>query len=255
MANLMFESGEGVTLAELQRMPDPQKDGKYHLPVRHDRFIGVTKEAAEQVGLLLVNIVMALSCKGASLFWAADVEVASTSPLYGLLKDKGNYTLVGRKDDLHRRAVEVWGGERAWICSNLQIQGDNLICKKKQTLGLSLMDELISGFAQFENQALETRRLNDVAHTALITDDQAKGIIHDAVVDGVVNLNATREVGANYFQPESSWEDCHPRSKGGLLAAFTRHFRPLAPEKKITSTTEMCRRLLRETPELVTVNV
>ena len=249
MEKLMFNSGEGRTLKQLRLEPEPVRHGKYHQPIHHARFIDTSREAAQHVGLVLVNLALALSCKGKSLFWAADVEVSSRSPLYGLLADRGNYTLVGRKDDMHKRAVEVWGGEKAWICSNLQIQGDNLICKKKQTSGLSLIDEMVAGFQRFEAQALETRRLNVEAEKALITDNEAKVVIYNAVADKVVNLNGLREVGKNYFRPESGWEDCHPRSRGGLLGAFTRYLRDQTPERKISGTTIMCGRLLKPLPE------
>lgn len=125
------------------------------------------------------------------------------------------------------------------------LAGTFLAMKKKHTTGLQLDVELREAVRRYQEQQVDVIQTTDRARDLILTDDQARLAIFNAFEREILSPRLFPEVVANYFKPEASWTDCTPRSRWGLVGAFTRAIRPMPPETKLRTTTSLAY-LLRE---------
>ena len=246
MAGLMLHcGGENATEEDLAKCKTPEKMGKYHSPVRHDRFVGTLKEQITDAGLIILAMVFGLACNGTRLFFSMDVDVRPGSQLDGLAdKKKGAFSIVGRKDDCMKFAVWLMAGWHTFCCDNLALLGDAVVMKKKQTKGLSLHEELSHGLTGWTDQAYAGQRNLRLAAATPLTDDQAK-----LALFRMFELDKPRgegkdkklalpkryrdDIAANYLYPRNDWDDCTPRSVEGFEGAGTRAVESMSATPKI----------------------
>ena len=247
MAGMMLHcGGENATYDDLKKCKTPERLGKHHNPKRHDYFVDTLKEQVHDAGLTILALVFGLACGGTRLFFSMDVDVRPGSQLDGLAdKKKGAFSIVGRKDDMMKFAIWLMAGWHTFVCDNLALLGDAVVMKKKQTLGLSLHEELATGLVGWTDQAYAGQRDRRLAAATPLTDDQAKlALFHMFELDKprgedgkdkklALPKRYRDSISENYLYPKADWDDCTPRSVEGFEGAGTRAVEVMSATPKI----------------------
>jgi hypothetical protein len=225
-ATLMVDKANSriVTPEELTVLPPPTPRGRWHRPLAHGDVVTALHAEADQRGLEIVREQWALTNRDERLFGV--MEFDTTKRIDGI----ENRWSIGIRNSVDQSlALRGVAGTTTLVCDNLLLQGKSFILARKNTLHARLAEIVKAGF---ERYLLEQTNLDAVWARLVgesLTDDAAKALILDAFVKHeVAAIKYLPPVAEEYFDPESH-PDTEPRTKAGLLGAFTRAF------KKITS--------------------
>ena len=239
----------------LNRVPD--KLGPRSAHDSHANFVGALKECVTDTLLNLDELQLAVAGEQAErLFFTATIspkaELQAAGRLKpGLLGEGESFMIVGRKGNAGQMAIKLFAGHRepGFVCDNGMITGESLLMHKRQTLNLDLRAELLAGLQLFLGEAENLGQARLIARAAPITDQQAWAysarLLHEKVITQAVFNEALK----NYFQPDASMVDCHPRARLGLAGSFTRAFRPLSAPRKLAATQRVTEDLVVNPPE------
>ena len=235
-----------VTLAQLERMPDPEPLGRWHRPYRYDEIFTELMTGAERSGYEVVRSEMALSRGEKMLLGILQLQKDADRFVAGMRTD----IALGFRASTHSlSALKCVAGEHVWLCSNLRMSGEMFIVSRKFTSGLNLRGAIDEGFITFgiQHETMSTK-LQLMACTN-IDDSYAKVKIFDAITKDKLPMGIARDVAKLYFggeeyggetdeQGPQLTEDCAPRTELGLYNAFTRSLReyPAQPRFEHTQT-------------------
>jgi hypothetical protein len=116
-------------------------------------------------------------------------------------------------------SLQICAGIQVFVCDNLAFRGDMIALKRKHTAGLNLKEELTVALIRFQDHF--GRLTNEIAtlKDRRLIDVEAKALIHDVFVQGLMPVRLLPEVSRQYFEP--TIEEFAPRNAWSLHNAFT----------------------------------
>lgn len=217
--------GRIVSLDELHAMPTGPSLGPRHLPMNFGQFADALKHEAESRDYRITKEQYALGGKNHRVFGVMNLE------LRGVVQHVERTLALGfRSSDNKSLGAVLVAGTSVAVCENLSLSGDMVAMKKKNTTGLRIAEALKDAFDKFKQHAsaldIQIARLQATE----INDEQAKGLAYDVFAKRIVPMHLFDDVDAYYFRPTADMTDCTPRTKWGLVNAFTRAFKKLSPD-------------------------
>jgi hypothetical protein len=203
-----------VTFADLQALPNPERMGSRHLPVRHDHFVTALQEVLADRGYVVAREQYAIQTDAAKLFGLLDFT----------RKDEERGVALGfRHGNDQSMPMTIVAGSRVFVCDNMALSGEEVVLKRKHTTGFDIRIELtdaagrfIDAYARFDQRLAQFK-----AHG--LSDQSAKKLIYDAFISGdVLPMRHIIAVDQWYFHGPEGATDTAPRSVWGLHNAFTR---------------------------------
>lgn len=193
-------------------MPNPEKLGRIHTPVRHDTFIDGLYNALNNRQLVIRKAEFAVMGGGAKLFGV--IDFSST--------DNETGTCLGfRHGNDRSMRVRIVAGLRVFVCDNMALSGDEVVMNRLHTNTFDILNEsMVSVDKYLEARGritVDVDRMRDLR----LTDSRAKELIYDAVIQqDVLPLRMLPTVDKWYFKGDTV--DVTPRTAWGLHNAFTR---------------------------------
>src|SRR5437870_8335626 len=208
---------EQLALAE---MPSPTRSFK---PVAHLELIETLEQALRKNHITIRKEQFALRRDGATLFGLLQLAYQDTPD--------GMAALGLRTSNNRTMSIQICAGLSVFVCDNMVFRGDLIALNRKHTSGLELRSELSTAVLRFrEHFGRLTSEISSPKELPL-TDAQAKAIIHDVFVYGILPIRFLQDAFRLYFEPFVV--EFRPRSSWSLHNAFT------AVAKEMPITTQM----------------
>lgn len=224
-ATLTAATTERVTRAQLAGIPTPLST-RSHRPIAHAELVEIMEDRLAAAGYRVTGEEYAVQRGGLRLFGTLDLENGET-PGAGM-----GLALGFRHANDRTMSLQIVGGARVFVCTNLALSGEAKVFRNRHTHGV--MGRLREALGRYVGGlGRQVEMLKDrfgVWQAAGLTDDAAKVVIYDAIAGGVVPSRVRPEIHEAYFSAERlGYPDCAPRTKMGLHNAFTRALKALNP--------------------------
>lgn len=232
-----------VTLATLERMPDPVAMGGRHRPYRYDEIVQTLIESVNDRGYEIVKHEMALSRGDKMLLGAMQLrhEDAIEGRSIGDTGLRSDMALGYRGSYAQLSALKCVAGETVFMCSNLIMAAEMFIVARKFTTRMKIKDAISDGLDAFgvQHHQLE-EKIKDLSESG-IDDSYAKEFIFDSITKKGLPMTLARDVaqwyfGEEYGGPEKLPEDTEPRTQFGLHNAYTRSLRSYSAQARFDHT-------------------
>lgn len=220
-----------VSRGVLRELPAPESKGPMHRPIPHIELVDTIDRSLKMLGMNVVR---------------DDMSIGKNS-IFGMLttnfkmQNEAAFTVGFRSDNAQRFGVKVIAGANIFVCDNMALLGDWLVCAKKHTTGLDLfgvirkgLDTAAGSFIHFMENDLERFK------TKGITREHAKSFIFDLANDGYLPLAKIRAVWAEYTTPQH--EEFVTGTVWGLLNAVTEVAKQLPAGPRMELLTEVARK-------------
>lgn len=222
-----------ATFEQIAGLPTPVALGPRHRPVPHARLIEAFRNEIARRGYSVERETYALGHKGAALFGVIDLGNPD-----GVVSNGRGLSLGFRNAVDNSMAIRAVAGAHVFVCDNLALSGDVFAIQRKNTTGLDVLDAVARGFDKFLKHAqafeLEIAQLQ----AAQIADLIAKRIVFDVFSQGVAPVRLFDDVDQFYFKADYSVAPEVVENRGslwGLHNAFTRAFRDLTPQRRLSA--------------------
>lgn len=231
MATSTLSSGASriVTLADLQRLPDPKPIGRYHVPVRHDHLVTAIETQVHQAGYEIRRESLCVNGTNSDrIFGTLDLTPIATTAKLGTVQGRA---LGFRHGNDGSMALSMVAGERVFVCDNMIFSGDTVVLKRKHTRGFDVGRDVAAAMDQLVQRYIDLDVLVARLQEETLPDRTAEAVIYDAFMrNDVMALRYMPEVHDWYFGTRDTAEpetvtDVAPRSAWGLYNAFTRVIR------------------------------
>ena len=209
MATLTLCSELKATRADLEALPVPEPMGKKHFPIPHIDLVRGLDAAFRAYGLEIVEEQLGLNDNGLRLFAAVRVR-ALKGDLTSFARDGQDFAVGYRSGNDKSVSLKMAAGVAVFVCSNLELHGDNLLLNRKHTPGLGnggLSNELDAAIGKYVVQQKDYVRMQDKARAMELGINRAKCLIYDAFRADVLPPCDFVKVDRNFFHPEPEWND------------------------------------------------
>jgi hypothetical protein len=224
MANATLSAHSGavkISRGDLVQIPTPPRTMTWR-PVGHDTLVSLIERHLNVRGFNIKTAEFAVQngkvdgrqIQGAKLF--------ATFVLENQLSDMA-FALGLRASNDKSMAIEMVAGASVFVCDNLALSGDAEIMWKKHTSGLHIesvipggVDRAIRRLSNFEAGVARLKAAN-------LTDQQAKALVVDSVLQGVLPKTMLPDVVKAYIQPPHP--EFEPRTEWSLHNAYTEVYR------------------------------
>ena len=245
MADLMLHAGGRLcTLDELQAVPTPPPEGRWH-PVAHTRVLATVKETLHGAGYTIQAEKYGIAREGKRFFGVLDL---STPLAEGVSLSVGVRNSVDKSFPLGFAA-----GSRVFVCDNLAFRSELLVRRKHTINGMrafgTAIGSAVASLASFKEA--EQDRIRRMAEQEL-TPAMASHIILSAYRRGIVSSLQLPHVCQAWEEPPH--DEFRPRTAWSLFNAFTEVLKPravAAPQQFVAQTIRLNGLMLPETPALV----
>jgi len=127
------------------------------------------------------------------------------SALFGVLQlaygesPDGRAALGLRTGNDRTMSIQLCAGLSVFVCDNLAFRGDMIALKRRHTSALNLRVELAGAVLRFQDHF--GRRTGEIANLKerLVSDTDAKAILHDVFVKGILPIRLLPEASTLYF--------------------------------------------------------
>jgi len=190
-SNLSHHDSELVTYEQLSTYaaPDPTRTWK---PITHLELVDTLKGALSEFGHTIDREQFAVARNGKRLF--------ATFDLANLIGDGAQGLSIGlRHGNDKSLSVQIVGGCKVFVCDNMVFSGDMTTLKHKHTTRWTLRDSIHVALDGFESKRVNFADRIAALQARELSDDQAKGLLVDAVIKGACPERIFREVYDNYF--------------------------------------------------------
>src|SRR5437867_11443175 len=190
-------------------------------PVPHIELIDTLDEVLGLNQIVIRKEEYALRRDGSTLFGVLQLAYADT--------EDGTAALGLRTSNNKTMSIQICAGLSVFVCDNLVFRGDLIALNRKHTSGLELRSELSTAVLRFqEHFGRLTSEISSLKELNL-TDAQAKAIIHDVFVQGILPIRFLPDASRLYFEPLV--DECRASHSWSLHNAFT----AVAKEMPITT--------------------
>jgi hypothetical protein len=219
-----------VTRDQLRLISVPEPTSTFR-PIPHIELV-------EQLDLILAKNQIriheerfAVRRDGSVLFGVFELE-------YGDCPD-GRAALGLRTANNKTMAIQICAGLAVFVCDNLAFRGDMIALRRKHTAGLQLGDELSRAVDRFQEHFRILASEIELLRERRLSIDDAKALMHDVFVQGVMPLRFLPDVARAYFQPERA--EFEPRTAWSLHNAFTGVAKSMPLTTRLVATQELGR--------------
>lgn len=199
-----------VTRAQLMDIPTPEGTETFK-PIPHVLLINSLEAVLSSKGISITREQFAIRSDGSKLFGTFDLSLEALGMGCGALgfRTANNRTMK----------IQLVAGLRVFVCDNMALTGDMVILNRKHTSGLDLLPELIEAVGKY--QVRYDRMLSEVSslQSVNLSDNEAKGFIHDAFMQEIMPIRFLPNVSDAYFKPTIT--DFEPRTAWSLHNAFS----------------------------------
>jgi uncharacterized protein DUF932 len=190
-------------------------------PVPHLELVETLEQALRMNHITIRKEQFALRRDGLTLFGVLQLAYQDTPD--------GMAALGLRTANNRTMSIQICAGLSVFVCSNLVFRGDLIALNRKHTSGLHLRTELNHAILRFQDHfGRLTGEIGNLKERNL-TDTEAKAIIHDVFVQGIMPIRLLPEASNLYFEPFV--DEFRPRNAWSLHNAFT----AVAKEMPITT--------------------
>src|SRR5438094_4889641 len=162
-------------------------------PVPHIELIDTLDEVLGLNQIVIRKEEYALRRDGSTLFGVLQLAYADT--------EDGTAALGLRTSNNKTMSIQLCAGLSVFVCDNLVFRGDLIALNRKHTSGLVLRTELSNAVLRFqEHFGRLTSEISSLKEIPL-TDAQAKAIIHDVFVQGILPIRFLPDASRLYFEP------------------------------------------------------
>lgn len=214
-----------VTRQELEAIPTPQGTDTFK-PVSHIELVAGIQAILSRKGIEIVKEQFAVRADGSRLFGTFDL---SLNGLEGSCASLGFRTANDRT-----MKISIVAGMSVFVCDNMVLSGDSVILNRKHTSGLDLIPELEGAVERYQVRYSSLRE--QVANMArlVISDSEAKVLIHDTFVAEVMPIRYLPDVSREYFEPKHP--EFEPRTTWSLHNAFTEVMKGMTLNRRMLAT-------------------
>ena len=199
-----------VTREQLAVIPAPQATATWR-PIPHIELVETLERVLQANQIAIREERFALRRDGSTSFGVLQLAYEDTPD--------GPAAIGLRTSNDKTMSIQICAGLSVFVCDNLVFRGDLIVLNRKHTAGLNLRTELAGAVLRFQDHfgrlAGEIERLKG----RQLADEEAKTLIHDVFVGGLMPLRFLPEVAEAYFQPKVA--DFTPRTAWSLHNAFT----------------------------------
>lgn len=191
-----------VTREELRELPAPEPLGPWHKPVPHNTLVETLTAALHDQDLGVKQEQFAIGKH--AIFGFMTTEQTTKDESVGL-------SVGFRSDNAQRFGVQIVCGTHVFVCDNMAINGEWVVCARKHTLNLDLDKAIHKGLEKirtdFEREEARIERLR-AWH---LNDNTAKAFIFDLVHRGALPNRMAVPVYEEYqqsgdrFPAQSPW--------------------------------------------------
>ena len=198
-----------VTREQLAVIPAPEPTATWR-PIPHIELVE-TLERVLRVNQIAIREERSLRRDGSTLFGVLQLAYEDTPD--------GTAAMGLRTSNDKTMSIQICSGLSVFVCDNLVFRGDLIALNRKHTAGLNLRTELAGAVLRFQDHFGRLAGEITQLKAREIADEQAKSIIHDVFVGGLMPLRFLPDVAEAYFQPKLP--DFMPRTAWSLHNAFT----------------------------------
>jgi hypothetical protein len=218
-----------ITREQLREIPTPEGT-KTHQPLSHFEIVQALLESLSFRHLQVIRDEYAVSPDGMRMFGVLDLSTELTGFRFSIGIRNAN-------DKTMRLAMTI--GYRVLVCDNMAFRGDFTPIFHKHTRKLELVEVITLGVDKMQRGFEPLKRQITGWQEHALSDDQAKLIIYQALVEGQAGAprNLIHSVHQHYFKPE--YEDFKPRTLWSLSNAFTSAFKELKPIRQFQVTAKL----------------
>ena len=202
----------------LVETPDPTRSFK---PVPHIELVETLEHVLRKNQIVIRKEQFALRRDGSTLFGVLQLGYQDTAD--------GTAALGLRTSNNKTMSIQLCAGLSVFVCDNMVFRGDLIALNRKHTAGLHLRTELNHAILRFQDHfgrlVAEIHQLKD----RMLSDAEAKTIIHDVFVQGILPIRLLPDASNLYFEPFV--DEFRPRNAWSLHNAFT----AVAKEMPITT--------------------
>ena len=227
---LIYQNSRLATREELASIRTPEATATWH-PISHRDLVEAIDKTLHSRGLTITAEKFALQRDGVRLFGVLDLSRAPDGEFHA--------ALGLRHSNDKSMAVEIAVGVRVTVCDNLAFSGDLIALKRKHTSGFDLEAEITRAIDRYETHLASLEKGIGDLKTSPILDPDAKALIFDVFRARILPIRLFRTVSDDYFHPVAEMTDVQPRTRWGLLNAFTRAIREMPPAPAFTATTKL----------------
>ena len=199
-----------VTRDQLRAVAAPEPTDTFK-PIPHAELIDTLDLVLAKNQIRILEEQFALRRDGSVLFGVLQLA-------YGESPD-GRAALGLRTSNNKSFALQVCAGLSVFVCDNLAFRGDMIALTRKHTSGLLLQAELAGAVLRFQDHFGRLSGAIDALKARCLADQEAKALIHDAFVKGIMPVRLLPEVSQAYFEPQLA--EFEPRTSWSLHNAFT----------------------------------
>jgi hypothetical protein len=209
-----------VTREQLALVETPAPTASFK-PVPHLELVETLELALRTNHITIRKEQFALRRDGSTLFGVLQLAYQDTPD--------GMAALGLRTSNDRTMSIQICAGLSVFVCDNMVFRGDLIALNRKHTSGLHLRTELNHAVLRFQDHfGRLTGEISSLKQRDL-SDTDAKGIIHDVFVQGIMPIRLLPEASNLYFEPFV--DEFRPRNAWSLHNAFT----AVAKEMPITT--------------------
>ncbi len=209
-----------VTREQLALVETPDATRSFK-PIPHLELVETLEQALRQNHITIRKEQFALRRDGSTLFGVLQLAYQDT--------EDGGAAMGLRTANNRTMSIQICAGLQVFICDNMVFRGDLIALNRKHTSGLHLRTELNHAVLKFQDHfGRLTGEIGNLKERNL-SDTDAKAIIHDVFVQGIMPIRLLPEASNLYFEPFV--DEFRPRNAWSLHNAFT----AVAKEMPITT--------------------
>ena len=190
-----------------------------HTPVAHRTLIELMEQRLADHKFAIRQEEYAIQHYGARLFGILKLKAA--------VSEDASFAMAFRASNDKSMALEAIAGLNVFVCDNMALAGDRNVLYRKHTSSLDIRTEVFSAvdlaISEFGSLKTSVERLKN----QFISNTEAKALIYDATVKGIIPQRLLPEVGKEYFEPRHP--EFKPRTMWSLHNAGTEIFKQLRP--------------------------
>ena len=209
-----------VTREQLALVQTPPPTASFK-PVPHLELVETLEQVLRRNQITIRKEQYALRRDGSTLFAVLQLAYEDT--------EDGMAALGLRTANNRTMSIQICAGLSVFVCDNMVFRGDLIALNRKHTAGLHLRTELNHAILRFQDHFGKlTREISNLKERTL-ADPEAKAIIHDVFVQGILPIRLLPDASNLYFEPFV--DEFRPRNAWSLHNAFT----AVAKEMPITT--------------------
>jgi len=209
-------------------VPEPTRTWR---PIPHIELVESLERVLHQHQITIQGEQFALRRDGSALFGVFQLAYRNTPD--------GSAAMGIRTSNNKTISIQLCAGISVFVCDNLVFRGDLIALNRKHTSGLNLRSELASAVLRFQDHFGRLTGEIERLKSKELTDGEAKALIHDVFVGGVLPVRFLPQVSEMYFAPP--FQEWAGRNAWSLHNAFTSAAKQMPMSTRLGTTQELGR--------------